>query len=59
MMAGATFETDKVIAGNRGYCGAGGMAKLLKSVERRFDSWRPDHDLRPRLTAIPLAPMLV
>ncbi|MDE2473818.1 MAG: ABC transporter permease [Alphaproteobacteria bacterium] len=44
--AGATFQTDKVMVGIMIIAAAGmGMTQLLKSLERRFDSWRPDHHL--------------
>lgn len=44
--AGATFQTDKVMVGIMIIAAAGmGMTQLLKSIERRFDSWRPDHHL--------------
>ena len=44
--AGATFQTDKVMVGIFIIAGAGmGMTQLLRSVEKRFDSWRPDHHL--------------
>ncbi len=44
--AGATFQTDKVMVGIMIIAAAGmGMTQLLRSIERRFDSWRPDHHL--------------
>lgn len=44
--AGATFQTDKVMVGIMIIAAAGmSMTQLLKSLERRFDSWRPDHHL--------------
>lgn len=44
--AGATFQTDKVMVGIVIIAAAGmSMTQLLKSVERRFDSWRPDHHI--------------
>ena len=44
--AGATFQTDKVMVGIMIIAAAGmGMTQLLKSIETRFDSWRPDHHL--------------
>lgn len=44
--AGATFQTDKVMVGIVIIAAAGmAMTQLLKSLERRFDAWRPDHHL--------------
>lgn len=44
--AGATFQTDKVMVGIVIIAAAGmTMTQLLKSLERRFDSWRPDHHI--------------
>jgi NitT/TauT family transport system permease protein len=44
--AGATFQTDRVMVGIMIIAGAGmGMTQLLRSIEKRFDSWRPDHHL--------------
>lgn len=44
--AGATFQTDKVMVGIMIIAAAGmGMTQLLRSIEKRFDSWRPDHHL--------------
>ncbi|HEX5279153.1 MAG TPA: ABC transporter permease [Micropepsaceae bacterium] len=44
--AGATFQTDKVMVGIAIIAAAGmGMTQMLKSLEKRFDSWRPDHHL--------------
>lgn len=44
--AGATFQTDKVMVGIVIIAAAGmGMTQLLRSVEKRFDSWRPDHHM--------------
>jgi len=43
-MAGATFQTDKVMVGLIIIAGAGmGLTQVLKMIEARFDRWRPDH----------------
>jgi ABC-type nitrate/sulfonate/bicarbonate transport system permease component len=43
-MAGATFQTDKVMVGLLIIAAAGmGMTQLLRSIEKKFDVWRPDH----------------
>jgi len=42
--AGATFQTDKVMVGLLIIAAAGvGLTQVLKTIERKFDVWRPDH----------------
>lgn len=42
-VAGATFQTDKVMVGILLIAGAGILlAELIKLIEKRFESWRPD-----------------
>jgi ABC-type nitrate/sulfonate/bicarbonate transport system permease component len=44
--AGATFQTDKVMVGIFIIAAAGiALTQLLKSIERKFDAWRPDHHI--------------
>jgi ABC-type nitrate/sulfonate/bicarbonate transport system permease component len=43
-VAGATFQTDKVMVGIIIIAGAGmALTQVLKMIEARFDVWRPDH----------------
>jgi len=44
--AGATFQTDKVMVGIVIIAAAGmGLTQLLRSIEKKFDAWRPDHHI--------------
>jgi ABC-type nitrate/sulfonate/bicarbonate transport system permease component len=43
-IAGATFQTDKVMVGILIIAGVGmGLTQVLKMIETRFDAWRPDY----------------
>src|SRR5258705_10262161 len=43
-VAGATFQTDKVMVGIIIIAGAGmALTQVLRMIEARFDVWRPDH----------------
>ena len=43
-VAGATFQTDKVMVGIVIIAGAGmALTQVLRMIEARFDAWRPDH----------------
>jgi ABC-type nitrate/sulfonate/bicarbonate transport system permease component len=43
-VAGATFQTDKVMVGIIIIAGAGmALTQVLRMIESRFDVWRPDH----------------
>jgi len=43
-VAGATFQTDKVMVGIIIIAGAGmALTQVLRMIESRFDIWRPDH----------------
>jgi len=45
-VAGATFQTDKVMVGIIIIAGAGmALTQVLRMIEARFDVWRPDHHL--------------
>ena len=45
-VAGARFQTDKVMVGIIIIAGAGmALTQVLKMIEARFDVWRPDHHL--------------
>jgi ABC-type nitrate/sulfonate/bicarbonate transport system permease component len=45
-VAGATFQTDKVMVGIIIIAGAGmALTQVLRMIESRFDVWRPDHHI--------------